>query len=400
MKLKPYINCSVEDLIEDDEFIDLVKRLHGTPKWELFLDDHSSSKQKMIEAKKIIMLFVTNEPVPSYEKKLDVWTSLDRFEKGRSRDNGRTLKIGLSSAAAVLILVALGNLVYLNFNRNDATFLFSSSPDPDHPVLVLPNGNQIDLGENDAKVAVLKGQNAIQVNDDSIIGSSVETPDHARLNEVIVPFARKSSMVLADGTKVWLNAGSRFAFPTKFEGNKREVFLEGEGYFEVTENPDHPFIIHTQDIEVKVLGTIFGLSAYAADDFVETVLLEGRVQMQEKNNLFGEKVIMTPSQKATYNKTRKEIDVIAEAHPEAPVAWVKGWYQFSNESPEKVIKKLERYYNVKFDYYPGALSSSLPISGKLDLKESLDEVMAIVAKVTKLNYEIKEDHVVLSGKQE
>ncbi len=401
MKVKPYIDCSVDDLIEDDEFIGLVKCLHDTPlEWELFLDEYPSSKQKMIEAKKIIMLFVTNEPVPPHENKLAVWNSLDRFEKDRARDNSRTLKPGIRSAAAILILIALGSLVYLGFNRNDKQFLFSSSPDTDHPVLMLPDGNQIDLGENDAKVTVLAEQEAIRVNDDSIVGTGSEVVNQARLNEVTVPFGRKSSMVLADGTKVWLNAGSRFAFPTKFDGNRREVFLEGEGYFEVAENKKHPFIIHTPDIEVKVLGTKFGLSAYPADDFAETVLLEGRVLMQEKNDLFGEKVILAPNERATYSKIRKEIGLNTEAHPEAYIAWMKGWYQFSNESPDKVIKKLERYYNVKFDYHPGILSSSLPISGKLDLKESLGDVMVIVAKVTKLNYEIKGDHVILSGKQQ
>lgn len=83
----------------------------------------------------------------------------------------------------------------------------------------------------------------------------------AQMNEVVIPYGKKSELLLADGTKVWLNAGSRMAFPSKFTKNIREVFLEGEACFEVEENEGQPFIVKAGDLDVKVLGTHFNVSA-------------------------------------------------------------------------------------------------------------------------------------------
>src|SRR5690606_14480825 len=95
------------------------------------------------------------------------------------------------------------------------------------------------------------------------------------MNEVIIPYGKKSELLLADGTKVWLNAGSRLAFPSRFTRNTREVFLEGEACFQVAKNEEQLFIVKAGNLDVKVLGTHFNVSAYPADATIETVLLEG-----------------------------------------------------------------------------------------------------------------------------
>lgn len=402
MKGKKFDDYSVEELAGDQEFISIVKRLDKTPEWEQFLCERPGSKEEMIQAKKIILLFRTNEEIPPDEKKIKVWESINRFNKGQVR-HARIARrnIYLRAAAAVLVFIITGSLLYRTMDQRNRQFRFSqvqTGQNLDYPLLVLPDGNQVDLGKEEAKVTVLREQEAIQVNDDSII-SSISKPDKpVQLNEIIVPFGRKSNMILADGTKVWLNAGSRFAFPTKFQGEIREVFLEGEGYFEVAKDSKHPFIISTNDLNIEVLGTKFNVSAYDPDDFVETVLFEGSVQVFEKKGLFSRKVIMTPNQKSTYRKSNRRIVLNPESNPETYKGWIEGWYLFSNEKPELVLKKLERYYNIQFEYDPLLLSSSLPVSGKLDLKESLDEVLTVVSKVTKIDYQITGNRVILSGK--
>ena len=101
------------------------------------------------------------------------------------------------------------------------------------------------------------------------------------MNQVVVPFGKKSSIELADGTKVWLNAGSRMAFPDRFTGSRREIFLEGEAFFNVTPDKSMPFYVKTKEVVIRVLGTKFNVSAYEADNEVVTVLVEGTVSMRE-----------------------------------------------------------------------------------------------------------------------
>jgi len=104
---------------------------------------------------------------------------------------------------------------------------------------------------------------------------------------------------------------------------------------------------------------------------------------------------MVPNQKATYSKSEKDIVLEPEMEPEKYIAWVEGWYQFKNESLEIVFLKLEKYYNIRFKYDQKIISGLLPVSGKLDLKDSLDEVMAVLSKIAKFKYQISGNSVII-----
>jgi ferric-dicitrate binding protein FerR (iron transport regulator) len=257
---------------------------------------------------------------------------------------------------------------------------------------------RVNLTDEKSEIVVLKNQDAILINKDSVVANTPVKSQDAKqvaLNEVTVPFGKKTTLVLADGTKVWINAGSRFAFPQKFEGNRREVHLDGEAYFEVTKNKNQPFIVSTQNIDVEVLGTKFNLSAYQSDNFCETVLLEGAVEVQDNGKLFNAKLELKPNQKATYYTDNKEL--IRSESPDAKmqVSWINGWYQFTNQNLITVLDKLERYYNIRFIHDTTLESKALPISGKLDLKGSINEVMAVLSKVAKINFQISGNEIII-----
>lgn len=403
MTKKKYIGCSFEDLLHDPEFVSVVTKINTEEEWSQFLQSHIESRNDIIQARKIIQLFKTNEEILPDEKKYKLWKNISRFNVEFSR-NYRFSKIKTFSriAASILIIISLGSLLYLHFNQSENPFQFSESLNnlkTEIPMLVLSNGNKIGLEKSESKITVLKGQNSIQINNDSIVEnlSSIDkTTKEIKLNEVIIPYGKKSKLVLEDGTKVWLNAGSRFAFPQKFEGDERMVYLEGEAYFEVTKNVNQPFVISTNRIDVEVLGTKFNVHAYNTDDFIETVLLEGSINIWEKDRLFKDKILMTPNQKATYSKIEKTIILNPEPMPEMYIAWTGGWYQFTNERLELVLKKLEKYYNVSFEYDQAVISGVLPVSGKLDLKDSLDEVMVVLSKVAKFGYQISGNRVIIN----
>lgn len=401
MKGKKYIGYSVEDLLHDQDFVSTVKETVSEEEWKRFLEDNIEAKENILRARKIIEIFRTTEGQLSEERKNKLWKNIHQFHLDVSRH--RTIRFNkiTTIAASILIILSLGGVLYMS-NQTKNQYQFAETQNnlkTGNPTLVLSDGQKVELEKAEPKIAVLKNQNAIQINNDSIVRTQIPTDSKAvktKMNEITVPYGKKSMLVLEDGTKVWLNAGSRFAFPQEFTGKKREVYLEGEGYFEVAKNANQPFLISTESIEVEVLGTKFNLSAYNSDNFSETVLLEGSVSISSKKTLFSNKVLMKPNQKATYKDEDKNIEVEEVANPAIYTSWVNGWYQFSNESLERVFNKLERYYDITFSYNKSTIEKTLPVSGKLDLKGSLAEVMEVLSEVAKFNYQINDNQVKIS----
>lgn len=403
MENEKYIGYSVDELLEDQEFVIKVNNILTNEEWDQFLQSNISAKENIVRARKIIQLFKTYEGKLSEDRKFNLWKNISTYNKNPSK----TIKIFkispfLKIAASILIVIALGSTIYFGLNRTEQTYEFSESTginsNSEAPFLRLSNGTKVNLTNEKSEIVVLKNQDAILINRDSVVTNTPVSSQDAKqvaLNEVIVPFGKKTTLVLADGTKVWLNAGSRFAFPQKFEGNRREVHLDGEAYFEVTKNKNQPFIVSTQNIDVEVLGTKFNLSAYQADNFSETVLLEGAVKVQDNRKVFNAKLELKPNQKATYYAYNKELIRSEAPDAEMKISWINGWYQFSNQNLITVLHKLERYYNIRFIHDPALDSKAFPISGKLDLKSSVDEVMAVLSKVAKINYQILDNEIII-----
>lgn len=401
MAKRKYIDYSLEDLLEDRDFVRIVKNLKTENEWKLFLELHNDSKSKIVSAKEIILLFSVKEKGLSIERKSRVWERVNSFNRSNLLAKQRIrFKYLYRIAASVAILVSLGSLLYLNFKQSEQQYNFSeltSNSNIENPLLVLSNGNKIELKNNVPELTVLKNLNAIQIDNDSIIKSQGIAGSSAQeivYNEVIVPFGKKSKLELGDGTMVWLNAGSRLAFPIKFSGKKREVFLEGEGYFEVAKNENQPFVVNAGNLDVEVLGTKFNVSAYASDNFIKAILLTGKINVINTNAVLHKKAAMVPNQMAVFNKENNNLELKEEANPEKYIAWINGWYQFSDEELDIVLKKLERYYNVSFEYDQELIAEALPITGKLDLKESFEEVMLVLSRVAKINYEIHDNNKV------
>jgi ferric-dicitrate binding protein FerR (iron transport regulator) len=268
--------------------------------------------------------------------------------------------------------------------------------------LVLSNGLAIDLKKKESTVKVNGIDEVININSgDSVVSLPKSDKSSVALlyNEVVVPYGKKSIIELEDGTKIWLNAGSRFAFPNHFNENKREVFLEGEAYFVVAHNELKPFLVHTNEVTVKVLGTRFDVSAYNSDGDVLTVLEEGKVviSMNKALGLAENETMMIPNQKAVYNKELKTLVVKGELDVESYTAWVEGWLPFSKASLLGVFNKLQRYYNVKFIYSPVFSTDDL-ITGKLDLKDSISEVLITLSDLAKISFKIENDTIYIDKK--
>lgn len=162
--------------------------------------------------------------------------------------------------------------------------------------------------------------------------------------EVEAPAGSRMNVILGDGTKVWLNHGSKLKYPYRFGGKSRNVFLAGEAYFVVAHNKEVPFIVETKQLEVKATGTEFNVSAYPEDEIVETTLVEGKVILYEKSKHLEIKELFS-HQCLKFNPEKNESS-LESGNIEKYTAWKDGLLVFKNDPIADIAKKLAKWYNV------------------------------------------------------
>lgn len=398
-----YLSYSLEELLEDEAFVAWVLHNKNADAWNELIEKNPDFKFQEQKARKLLASFRANNEVLDEESVLLLWQKIKDFEALHQQKSRRIrTRRTFSWAASVLLAFALGIFVYYMSDR-DETYKFSALETPqseEEARLVLSDGGLIPL-QGDNSTVSLSNDNKLVINNDSIVELSEESSEDelVHMNEVIIPFGKKSELLLADGTKVWINAGSRLAFPSQFTKKEREVYLEGEAYFEVAKNEAQPFIVKAGEVNVKVMGTHFDVSAYKDDNHIETILLEGSVAVSNSKSFgFGNnEVLLKPNQRASYNKQENNVKVSNEPNADEYIAWTEGWFQFSRESLNSVFTKLERYYNVKI-ITPEQFPSTELITGKLDLKDSLDKVLVALGDVAKIEFRISENEIYVEQK--
>ena len=400
-----FLEYSIEQLLENKNFIGWVLRDQNKKEWGKFLDKYPTFRPKAAKAREIILLLRDKYDVLDENSILELWHNIDLFNQQHKRKVHKFRHNGaLGWAASFFLIICIGTLTYLYLNRHDNNYHWFTSSDLseiNEARMVLSTGDEIDLGKDNSTISIIDTEKQVIVNDSIIdLSPKEKTRSHkVEMNEVVIPYGKKSELLLSDGTKVWLNAGSRLAFPSKFTKNKREVFLEGEACFKVIKNEVQPFIVKTVKVNVKVLGTYFNVSAFPTDETIETVLLNGSVAVTSSKafGLAKKETILQGKQRASFDKEKNEVAVSEEPNAELYIAWTYGWLEYHRESLKSVLDKLERYYNVKFQLSPDYPVTD-KISGKLDLKESLEDVMMVLADASGIEYRILDNKIYIERK--
>jgi Fe2+-dicitrate sensor, membrane component len=220
----------------------------------------------------------------------------------------------------------------------------------------------------------------------------LQKPKTVGYAQVIAPMGQKTQVILPDGSTVWLNGGSTIKYPTSFNEEKREVFLKGEGFFQVTKNKKKQFVVHVSDLEVKVFGTSFNVKKYITDPEVEVGLQTGSVALEKEENPL---VKLVPGEIAYYNKQKKTIRV-AKTDMNIVSAWTNNELVFDNKPFSEVAKYMERWYGVNID-----LDTSLSKNHSYTFRiktESLREMLELINIMTPIRYEINGSHVKVTNR--
>ena len=197
------------------------------------------------------------------------------------------------------------------------------------------------------------------------------------MNTIQTPRGGQYEVVLAEGTKVWLNSASSMSYPTAFTGNSRQVTLKGEAYFEVAEDKARPFKVSVGDVQVDVLGTHFDVMAYDDENAINTTLLAGAVRVTAKGVV---SQVLTIGQEASMDRSTGSLTVKA-VDAEAAVAWKNGIFDFEGASTESVMRQLARWYDVDVQYegkadkhFRGTIPRSSNVSEVFKMLELTGEV--------------------------
>lgn len=275
---------------------------------------------------------------------------LKRIE-GKSIAKKRSYASWYKQAAIFIGLLGLGYMVHLTTKSANE---------------IVVDENTITIKRDDGNTQIIKEDGSVEIVDSKgkIIGKQrgsqldyknvvVGDPNDSKnenitYNELLVPYGKKMKLILSDSTIVHVNSGTRLKYPVKFFKNQdRKVFLEGEAFFEVKKSKTNPFIVNTDNIDIRVLGTKFNVSSYPNDDNVNAVLVEGSVELYNTNSReeVKEKYLLAPGQIGSWNKTINNMQ-IAEVDVNEYTSWINGQIIFKVRPFPDILKVLERHYNV------------------------------------------------------
>ena len=313
---------------------------------------------------------------------------LHRVEKRRSI---RMRKIGLRVAAIVLLLLGIGTIWIINrqgdYRRQQELAFTLIHPGTPQAILTLADGRQVVL---DKKPVTLKlNEKQFLTGDSAILNYAVNLPNGLENNEqqtlmhkVEVPVGGEYRLVLADGTKVWINAESSLQYPVEFTAEQRTVILQGEAYFEVAKDPEHPFVVEVEDAKIEVLGTIFNVSGYAEEERVVTTLVEGVVRLSSDN----ESVLLEPNEQGVLDKDGHLSKVEVNVFPY--VAWQKGLFVFRQQSLERVMQVVSRWYDVKV-VFKDEETKRISFTGNMRRYGNFEQVVRMLEMTGGLNFNIE-----------
>jgi len=298
----------------------------------------------------------------------------------------KVIRIWPRVAVAASIAVVLGTGIFYFTKTKEQIPQVAEKPQEIAPggnrgILTLSNGKQIILADISAKDTIAKegeeDEVTIKMGANGVITyiinpkADASKADANLFNTLSTPTGGQYNIVLADGTKVYLNAVSSIKYPTQFNGDQRIVELDGEAYFEVAKNKNKPFIVKSGDQDIEVLGTHFNVHAYDNESVVKTTLLEGSVAVNYKN----QKAILKPGQQSNVSDKFNKI-TIKQVDTEAAIAWKNGRFKFDNADLKTVMRQLERWYGIKVEYRGDV--SDVRFNGGTFMNKNLSEVLKVL----------------------
>jgi transmembrane sensor len=390
MKSNSTSNFDYKDFLVDRKFIEW--RLFRTDTydayWESYIENNPQCREALQMAiEKFSHVRINDHKLSDYQK--EELLSKIMQQSSLLQTKRRSIHIYQWAAACVLVLfVSVSVRMFVDRTRNASM----------HETII---GQTLPLKDirlvSGSKVVTIAQNSELQMSDSgtaSVTQASQQTTspialDKEEMNKLIVPSGKRSTLVLSDGTKIWVNSGTQLEFPTHFKKDSRNISVEGEIYIEVAKNKEMPFYVHTGQFTVRVYGTSFNVSSYADSEEKSVVLVEGSVEVQTPTRIQhispGE-IFALKGDNIQYGK----VDV------DDYIGWKNGVFHFNRSTFAEILKKVGRYYNVDFTESNSTLMNRT-CTGQLYLSEDLDQVMDIITAMSNTTYKKSGSKIYITG---
>lgn len=316
-----------------------------------------------------------------------------RIEKNRIQ---RKWKINYAAATIVICLFSTG--AYFLFKHAPKKNISKTEnikkiqeellPGGNKAILTLADGSSIILDSAENGTLTTQGNIKIfKLNGKLSYNKLNKPPSGVLYNTISTPKGGEYQLVLADGSKVWINAASSLRFPATFTGKERKVELQGEAYFEVAKNAFMPFKVKVNETEVEVLGTHFNINSYEDESAIRTTLLEGSIKINKNHS----SSLLKPGQQAQINKEGVKIVKVVDA--EEAVAWKQGNFYFDRADIYTVMRQIARWYDVEVEY---KASVSSHFVGTISRSVDLSQVLSMLHLTGEVKFEIKDRKIIVA----
>lgn len=311
---------------------------------------------------------------------------LEFMERKYHTNNQKNFFLRYFKYAAAAALFIIGGLTfYYNQKHIDHVQDFTTlkeniAPGSKNAILTLANGKRIALNGTISGSINEQNVTVIKTTDSSLQYRATEKFQSLAYNELETPGRSEFMIILADGTKVWLNAGSKIRYPVTFVANERRVELSGEAYFEVAKDKKKPFIISMGVNSVQVLGTSFNLKAYKGDPDIYTTLVEGSVRMKTP----AQSMDLKPNEQGiinikTKNITREQVDV------NLYTGWKNGRFIFDNQPLDEIMSAISRWYGIDV-VFENQAARKVTFTGNLKRYESLNKIITMLEMAEQIKF--------------
>ncbi len=364
--------------------------------WERYKVEHPEELESFMLAERLFADFKFSDfKIPQDAKEA---TIVDLVRESSRQINRRRIRSVYRYAAAVVVGLALISTFIYHFyykgdDRGSAAVSYIVGNELESKDIQLVTNSKTSSFKENIEISVTNdGRAIVKSEKDDHLDEDIDVDDVV-LNKLIVPYGKRTTLNLSDGTKVWLNSGTVLEFPASFSGDSRDVYLaSGEIFVEAAKVSKMPFYVHTGDFDVKVYGTMFNVSSYA-DSPSAVVLVEGSVSLKLPNEL--NEIFISPSEQVTVlgegGVEKKVVDV------NNLVSWKNGYLIFDETPMSEVLRQIGRYYNLSFDFNQDVKIQQRACTGKISLTENLDVVMTTISLLSLTNYEKQGNKIIITN---
>ena len=367
---------TVKDFLENDYFmlLMLIKDDETKKYWELYLEKHPGDRANFEAAKaEFSNVKFNSERLSSDNRELLHQRIFKNSREVKVVKIRKARKFYYVAAACTLVFVFLG--IYFTSEKLEVQQILVEKGTSDTSIQLITKDKTFSLPNNEvltvSETGITNGE-----------GENLETNTENSFNTLKVPFGKRSELVLADGSKLWVNSGSTVRFPSKFNTENRTIYVEGEIYIEVFKDKSKPFKVETSRFDVDVYGTTFDVKAYENSNDQRVVLVEGSVGVSTIDNMEAD---MVPNESLDISSSRL---VKNNVDTEIYTSWKNGYLIFDNTPIKSILLELSRYYNVSFSDVENDLKRET-CTGKIYLSSNLEDVLETLSTLSNNAFKIK-----------